>query len=69
MTEQIAEALRRRRRVLGWSARQVARAAGISTPTVIAAEGGQLGTVGTLARHLEVLDLELRAVRPRRRDA
>ena len=61
----ISDQLRSRRERARLSYAEVARRAGITAPTVAAAESGRLGNVGTLALHLGALGLELRAVRVR----
>lgn len=62
----IARGLRARRLRLGYSVAHVAREADISRDTVSTAERGELGNVGTLARHMAVLSSELRSVRVRK---
>lgn len=51
------EQLRSARALLGWTQKQVAEAAGVSTPTIKRLEGG----TGTLAIRLETLSLLERA--------
>lgn len=66
MSKKIGDLLERTRIRAGMTKTDVARAAGISRPSVISAEAGHLGTLRVLERHLHVLGLELRVVRPRK---